>query len=68
MINQNLIYSTEFKAEVVKKIADSNDKLSETARQLRIVMQTLSKKFDYRRPSESWVSNITYIWRNKDWL
>ena len=33
-------YSTEFKVEAVKKIADSN--LSATARQLEIAMQTLS--------------------------
>ena len=35
-------YSTEFKAEAVKKIVDSNGNLSATARQLEIAMQTLS--------------------------
>jgi len=35
-------YSTEFKAEAVKKIADNNGNLSATARQLGIAMQTLS--------------------------
>ncbi len=35
-------YSTEFKAEAIKKIADNNGNLSATARQLGIAMQTLS--------------------------
>ena len=35
-------YSTEFKAEAVKEIADNNGNLSATARQLGIAMQTLS--------------------------
>ncbi|AMN67512.1 transposase [Psychrobacter sp. P11G5] len=35
-------YSTEFKAEAVKKIADNNGNLSATARQLGIAIQTLS--------------------------
>ena len=35
-------YSTEFKAEAVKKIADNNGNLSATAKQLGIAMQTLS--------------------------
>jgi len=35
-------YSTEFKAEAVKKIADNNGTLIATARQLGIAMQTLS--------------------------
>lgn len=35
-------YSTEFKAEAVKKMAANNGNLSETARQLGIAMQTLS--------------------------
>lgn len=35
-------YSTEFKPEVVKKIADNNGNLSAMARQLGIAMQTLS--------------------------
>ena len=35
-------YSKEFKAEAVKKIADNNGNLSETARQLGIAMKTLS--------------------------
>ena len=33
-------YSPEYKAEVVKKIADNNGNLSATARQLGIAMQT----------------------------
>ena len=35
-------YSTEFKAEAVKKIADNNGNVSATAKQLVIAMQTLS--------------------------
>ena len=35
-------YSTEFKAEAVKKIVDNNGNVSATAKQLGIVMQTLS--------------------------
>jgi len=35
-------YSAEFKAEAVKKIADNNGNISATAKQLGIVMQTLS--------------------------
>ncbi len=35
-------YSAEFKAEAVKKIADNNGNISATAKQLDIVMQTLS--------------------------
>ena len=35
-------YSDEFKAEAVKKIADNNGNISETAKQLGIAMQTLS--------------------------
>ncbi|WP_263240454.1 IS3 family transposase [Psychrobacter sp. SC65A.3] len=35
-------YSTEFKAEAVKKIADNNGNISSTAKQLGIAMQTLS--------------------------
>ncbi|WP_198335248.1 IS3 family transposase [Psychrobacter namhaensis] len=35
-------YSTEFKAEAVKKIADNNGNISATAKQLGIAMQTLS--------------------------
>ena len=35
-------YSTEFKAEAVKRIADNNGNISATAKQLGIVMQTLS--------------------------
>lgn len=33
-------YSTQFKAEAVKKIADKNGNLNVTARQLAIAMQT----------------------------
>ena len=35
-------YSTEFKAEAVKKIADNNGNISATAKQLGSAMQTLS--------------------------
>ena len=35
-------YSDEFKAEAVKKITDNNGNISATAKQLGIVMQTLS--------------------------
>lgn len=35
-------YSNEFKAEVVKKIADNKGNISATAKQLGIAMQTLS--------------------------
>ena len=35
-------YSTEFKAEAIKKIADNKGNLSATARQLGIAMQALS--------------------------
>ena len=35
-------YSTEFKTEAVKKIAENNGNISATAEQLGIVMQTLS--------------------------
>ena len=35
-------YSTEFKAEAVKKIADNDGNVSATAKQLGIAMQTLS--------------------------
>ena len=35
-------YSTEFKAEAVKKIADNNGNISATAKQLGIAMQALS--------------------------
>ena len=35
-------YSTEFKAEAVKKIADNDGNISATAKQLGIAMQTLS--------------------------
>ena len=35
-------YSAAFKAEVVKKIADNNGNIAATAKQLGIVMHTLS--------------------------
>ena len=35
-------YSTQFKAEAVKKIANNNGNISATAKQLGIAMQTLS--------------------------
>ena len=42
MIKKQQSYSKEFKAEAVKKIADNNGNLSETAWQLGIAMQKLS--------------------------
>ena len=42
MVKEIRTYSTEFKAEAVKKIADNNGKISTTAKQLGIVLQTLS--------------------------
>ena len=42
MTKKNRPYSTEFKAEAVKKIADNNGNISATAKQLGIAMQTLS--------------------------
>ena len=42
MVNKIRTYSTEFKAEAVKKIADNNGNISATAKQLGIAMQTLS--------------------------
>ncbi|MDN5802963.1 MAG: transposase, partial [Psychrobacter sp.] len=41
MVNKIRTYSTEFKAEAVKKIADNNGNISATAKQLGIAMQTL---------------------------
>ena len=42
MTKKKQSYSTEFKAEAVKKIADNNGNVSATAKQLGIAMQTLS--------------------------
>ena len=42
MVKKIRTYSTEFKAEAVKRIADNNGNISATAKQLGIVMQTLS--------------------------
>ena len=42
MTKKTITYSTEFKAEAVKKIADNNGNISATAKQLGIAMQTLS--------------------------
>ena len=42
MTKKKQSYSKEFKAEVVKKIADNNGNLNATAWQLGIAMQTLS--------------------------
>ena len=42
MVKKIRTYSAEFKAEAVKKIADNNGNISETAKQLGIAMQTLS--------------------------
>ena len=42
MVKKIRTYSTEFKAEAVKKISDNNGNISATAKQLVIAMQTLS--------------------------
>ena len=42
MVKKIRTYSTEFKAEAVKKISDNNGNISATAKQLGIAMQTLS--------------------------
>ena len=42
MIKKTRTYSTAFKAEAVKKIADNNDNVSAAAKQPDIAMQTLS--------------------------
>ena len=42
MVKKIRTYSTEFKAEAVKKIAGNNGNISATAKQLGIAMQTLS--------------------------
>lgn len=42
MVKKIRTYSTEFKAEAVKKIADNDGNISATAKQLGIAMQTLS--------------------------
>ena len=42
MTKKTRTYSTEFKAEAVKKIADNDGNISATAKQLGIAMQTLS--------------------------
>ena len=42
MTKQIRTYSTQFKTEVVKKIADNSGNISATAKQLGIAMQTLS--------------------------
>lgn len=46
MTKKTRTYSTEFKAEAVKKIADNNGNISATAKQLGIAMQTLSNWSD----------------------
>ena len=46
MAKKTRTYSTEFKAEAVKKIADNNGNISATAKQLGIAMQTLSNWSD----------------------
>ena len=46
MTKKTRTYSTEFKAEAVKKIADNNGTMSATAKQLGIAMQTLSNWSD----------------------
>ena len=42
MVKKIRTYSTEFKAEAVKKIADNNGNITATVKQLGIFMQTLS--------------------------
>ena len=42
MTKKTRTYSTEFKAEDVKKIADNSGNISATAKQLGIAVQTLS--------------------------
>ncbi len=42
MVKKIRTYSTEFKAEAVKKIAENDGNISATAKQLGITMQTLS--------------------------
>ena len=42
MVKKIRTYSTEFKAEAVKKIAENDGNISATAKQLGIAMQTLS--------------------------
>ena len=42
MVKKIRTYSTEFKAEAVKKITDNNGNIPATAKQLGIAMQTLS--------------------------
>ena len=42
MTKKTRTYSTEFKAEAVKKIADNSGNISATAKQLGIAVQTLS--------------------------
>ena len=46
MTKKTRTYSTEFKAEAVKKIADNNGNISATAKQLGIAMQTISNWSD----------------------
>ncbi len=42
MTKKTRTYSTEFKAEAVKKIAENNGNVTATAQQLGIPMQTLT--------------------------
>ena len=42
MTKKSRTYSTEFKAEAVKKIEENNGNISATVKQLGIAMQTLS--------------------------
>ncbi len=42
MVKKIRTYSTEFKAEAVKKISDNNGNIAATAKQLGVAMQTLS--------------------------
>ena len=46
MTKKTRTYSTEFKAEAVKKIADNNCNISATAKQFGTVMQTLSNWYN----------------------
>ncbi len=46
MVKKIRTYSTEFKAEAVKKISDNNGNISATAKQLGIAMRTLSNWYN----------------------
>ena len=56
-------YSTEFKAEAVKKIADNNGNISATAKQLGIAMHTL---FNWQHKADK--GKVIGIKQYKFWL